>query len=158
MESGEALTRIARFDIDGNPRQKGDFPAYSTIYQWGDPDNQAMVQPEFVKPFAEAKLCQHRFWIEETLEIADNPSIGYQETIEEITKQGVAFKKTRTMSADMIEHRRLRIDTRFKLAARMDPQKWAERLQGNIPPDSDPDRDVPKIVVEGGLPDDLEGK
>jgi len=55
----------------------------------------------------------------------------------------------------MLHHRVLKIDTRLKVIARINPQLWMERLQQPAPDQTASSGEM-KIVIEGGLPDDDE--
>ena len=57
----------------------------------------------------------------EIVEISDTQQIG---TVETSKEWGVEIK-----TADMVEHRRLRIDARKWVIARMNPRKYGEKLE-----------------------------
>lgn len=156
VSNGETLVRVCRVDIHGKPRELKTFPSFYTVRDWADPAD-SRYRPEFGPRFARARLHQMALWIEETIDIADNIELGIEEYFEEVERLGIAQGKntkertTRRLQKDMTSHRALRIETRFKAAARLNPQMWAERLQsaGEIP-----NSENSRIVVVGGLPDD----
>ena len=63
--------------------------------------------------------------IDEIVEIADTPEFG----IKKVTKADGSVEQT---EADMIEHRRLRIDTRKWAAAKMAPKKYGEKSIADV--------------------------
>ena len=74
--------------------------------------------------------------IDEIVEIADTPEFG----IKKVTKADGSVEQT---EADMIEHRRLRIDTR-KWAARKD---GAEEIRGEITADVNVNMSLEELVL-----------
>ena len=149
---GETLVRICKFDLDGNPREKGSFPNHATVYDWADPKEGA-YRPDFGPNFARARLAQQRNWIESTVDVARNVEPGIEEVIEHSARLGVSIKRSRK---DMLGHRALQIETLHKAAARLNPALWAERLQQAAPPAQDPTDAAPRLIIKGGLPDDPE--
>jgi hypothetical protein len=147
LEGGETLTRICKFTEWGEPRERGTFPTYGTVLHWGDETHEHHV-PVFTQRFARARVDGHRHMVEDCIDIADTQDIGIEEVVEHSAKNGMSLKRARK---DMLHHRNLRIHTRLQVIARMDPQRWAERLQQPKVADSGGDDNV--IIVEGGLPD-----
>jgi len=76
--------------------------------------------PENIHRYARAKEKQIDLMAERIIEIADTPQEGI--TITE-KPNGVEISK-----GDMIQHRRLQIDTRKWLMAKLVPKKYGERL------------------------------
>ena len=147
---GETLVSICKFDVWGNPRIRGEFPNHATVYDWGDPAAPHHI-PSFVTRFARAKQAQHRNWIESTVDIARNPEPSIEEVVEHSTKHGVTIRRSRK---DALGHRALKIETLLRAAAKMDPQHWADRLQ-QVPQDAGlVDGTPPRLIIEGGLPDE----
>jgi hypothetical protein len=58
---------------------------------------------------------------EQVLEIADTPAVGIKTEADE---DGVVTKVT---TGDMIEHRRLQVDTRKWLLSKLRPEKYGDR-------------------------------
>lgn len=154
LSHGETLISICRQDRAGNYRYAdGKFPTHVMVYDWADPNDTAYI-PDFSLRFARAKLDQQRYWLEECHDIAYSPELGEEEVREMSDRNGSSIRRTRK---DMLHHRVLKIDTNLKLIARMNPALWAERLQQAAPQEQDPTREPPKLVIEGGLPDDQDG-
>jgi len=114
IESGRPLREYCR--QDGKP-------SYGTVYDWLEAD--AKASGEESSRFARARDIGERQLIEECLEIADTPQVG-----EIVTEKpdGIEIKR-----ADMLEHRKLRIDTRLKLLAKWNPKKYGDRLGLSTP-------------------------
>lgn len=105
ISNGEPLRQICRDD---------GMPAWRTVYEW------QKANTEFYARIAHAREMGEEAIAQECLLIADNPQIG-QKTISKAT--GIEITE-----ADMIEHRRLQIDTRLKLLAKWNPRKWGEKM------------------------------
>lgn len=99
-------------------RQSGN-PHYTTIYDWMDQD------AEFSLRIARARLVGEEVMHQECLEIADNPQSGVI-----VTEKPDGTTETKT--ADMLEHRKLRIDTRLKLLAKWNPKKYGDKAELNL--------------------------
>ena len=71
-----------------------------------------------------ARSCEHRaqLWAEQMMEIADNPQIG-------ITRTEKGDGTVEVKHGDMIDHRRLRIDSRKWMMARILPKKYGDKVQ-----------------------------
>lgn len=106
IESGKTLRAYCR--------QAGK-PSYGTVYDWLENDAPATSR------FAHARDIGEQQILQECLEIADNTQVG-----EIITEKpdGIEVKR-----ADMIEHRKLRIDTRLKLLAKWNPKKYGDNAK-----------------------------
>lgn len=147
MCHGETLIQICKKERNGRLRVKGEFPSYHTVQDWADPTYPYCI-PHFTARFASARLRQQYYWAEECIDIANEPEAGYEEIVEHSEKNGVTIRRARK---DMLHHRALKIDTRLKILSKINPTMWAERLQQLAPADNSAQ---PKLVVEGGLPDD----
>lgn len=88
-------------------------PANSTIFRWLADDE------DFREQYARAREMQAERLFEEILEIADTPELGVKTT----TK---ADGTVELVEADMIEHRRLRVDARKWAASKLLPRKYGE--------------------------------
>jgi hypothetical protein len=151
---GHTLVSICRQDVNGNDRIAGTFPSVRTVYDWGDGQDgprSSRAAPDFPARFARAKLTQQRVWLEETVDIANTPDVGVEEVREHSEKNGLSLRRA---YKDMTAHRAMKIRTRLEVIARMNPQLWAERLQQAAPQEQDPSAAAPRLIVEGGLPDD----
>jgi len=107
IESGKTLRAYCR--------QEGK-PSYGTVYDWLEADAEQNSRFAHAREIGEAQIAQ------ECLEIADNTQLGV-----------IVIEKpdgtTETKRADMIEHRKLRIETRLKLLAKWNPKKYGDRVQ-----------------------------
>jgi hypothetical protein len=106
ISEGQTIREWCR--IPGNP-------VYSTVYEWIDKD------AEFATRIARAREIGEELISQECLLIADTPEPG------QITTEK-ADGTTEVKVADMLEHRKLRIDTRLKLLAKWNPKKFGDRL------------------------------
>lgn len=149
MSNGQTLTSICRKDEEGNIRLPKTFPSFSTVHDWIAPEDTSH-RPDFTRRFARARLDQQRVWAEEIVDIANEPEMGIEEYAQKSEKDGISVRRIRK---DMLAHRALKIDTRLKALARLNPQLWAERLQVPVAKDN-PDGEAPRLIIEGGLPDD----
>lgn len=103
-------------------RQEG-MPHYSTVYDWMDKD------ADFAQRIARARLIGEEVIHQECLSIADNTQSGVI-----VTEKPDGSTETKT--SDMLEHRKLRIDTRLKLLAKWNPKKYGDSTSLKV---SDPD-------------------
>lgn len=106
LSEGEPLRQICRDDR---------MPAWRTVYDWlaKDPDLSAQV--------VRAREAGYDAMAEELLEISDTLHFG--ET------QVMGDKNSTTTVADMLGHRKLRIETRLKLLACWNPAKYGNKVQ-----------------------------
>lgn len=100
-----------------------EFPSSGLVYQWLNPEHEK-YDAEFATNYAYAREVRAEKVFEEMLEIADTPKTG--ETVK-IDPDGI----TRTKS-DMIQHRRLQIETRQWMLARMMPKKYGNKLETTL--------------------------
>jgi hypothetical protein len=92
--------------------EKG-MPAQSTVFLW------LTEHDDFAKRYAHSRDAQADVLFDEMLHIADTPLNG----VKTVTKpNGVE-----TVEGDMIEHRRLQIDARRWIIARLAPKKYGEK-------------------------------
>ena len=129
MEQSQIKDQIIDWIAEGNTlrefcRQSG-MPHYSTIYDW------LKVDEEFALRFARAREIGEEVIHQECLAIADTPQVGVITT----DRDGIIETKT----ADMIEHRKLRIHTRLQLLAKWNPKKYGDKVQQEVSgPDGGP--------------------
>lgn len=88
----------------------------SLIYKW------AQQNESFRERYARARADQARVLAEEIAEIADKTQFG-----ETITLKADGTQEIKT--GDMIEHRKLRIEARKWLAAKLLPKVYGDKLQ-----------------------------
>jgi hypothetical protein len=111
IESGKTLRSYCR--------QPGK-PSYGTVYDWLEQDAAQNSRFARARDLGEAQILQ------ECLEIADNTQIG-----QIVTVKGDGSEEIKT--ADMLEHRKLRIETRLKLLAKWNPKKYGDKTPGDSP-------------------------
>ena len=125
IASGEALVRICR---------EAAMPGITTVYRW------LLEREPFRNMYVRAREDPADTLADEIQAIADEPMLG-----ERVTVKGKGKKRTReVVTGDMIEHRRLRVEARKWIAAKLKPRVYAERqtLQN---PDGSPINCVPVI-------------
>lgn len=113
IESGKTLRAYCR--------QEGK-PSYGLVYDWLEADAKTSDKTESSR-FARARDLGEQQIMQECLEIADTQQIG---EIVTLRPEGKEVKRI-----DMIEHRKLRIETRLKLLAKWNPRKYGERVDLN---------------------------
>ena len=99
----------------------------STFLRWVSEDEKLAEQ------YARAMQVRADTHFSEIVEISDTQQIG---TVETAKEWGVETK-----TADMVEHRRLRIDARKWVIARMNPRKYGDKLE------LAGDKDAPLTIV-----------
>ncbi len=93
--------------------EREDFPEHSTFYRW-------MLNHEELRTlYAQARDAQLQILADEIQEIADEPQSG-----EVITIKG---DEREVKISDMLEHRKLRIDSRKWLLSKLAPKKYGEK-------------------------------
>lgn len=116
LASGEPLAKICR--DPGMPKPR-------TVRDW-------IAQKENVSAAIAHAREEGEDWLAaECLIIADTPMPGVIEK-EELVGGVLAVTERRT--EDMLQHRKLQIDTRLKLLAKWNPKKWGENvnLSGHV--------------------------
>lgn len=107
----------------------------STFLRWVSEDEKLAEQ------YARAIQVRADTHFSEIVEISDTQQIGTVETSKEWG--------TETKTADMVEHRRLRIDARKWVIARMNPRKYGDKLELA----GDKDAPLTVVVKKYALPD-----
>ena len=90
-------------------------PDYKTVMRWVDAD------PDYCQRYARAKQQGLEAMAEDILHIANTPQMGVIRTVK---ADGGIEEKT----VDMIEHRRLQVDARKWILAKLAPKKYGEKL------------------------------
>lgn len=108
LSDGESLRAIC---------ETKDFPAESTVRAWALDDVGG-----FAAQYARARELGYERLAEEILAIADTPLAGIKTKIND---KG----ETETTEADMIEHRRLQVDTRKWMLSKMLPKRFGDKLE-----------------------------
>lgn len=99
-------------------RQDG-FPAWRTVYDWMGRDE------ELSAAIARARDIGYDALAEQCLDIADNFHIG-EELSESTDDKGAVTTTVKTI--DMLQHRKLQIETRLKLLAKFHPTKYGDKV------------------------------
>ena len=109
----EILSRIAEGEyLRAICREEG-MPSWRTIYLWLEQDEELSAR------FARARDIGGDAIFEETLMIADNPHYGH--------KSVESDKGAYVTTEDMLGHRKLQIETRFKMLSKWNPKKYGDR-------------------------------
>jgi hypothetical protein len=98
--------------------EREDMPARSTVFLW------LQEHKAFLDQYARAREAQADYWAEQIIEISDTPLDG-QKT--EVSETG-----TKTVTEDMLGHRRLQVDTRKWLMARLAPKKYGDKITQEV--------------------------
>ena len=130
LADGTSLRAICR--LDG-------MPSTSTVCKW------LSLRSTFAEQYTRAREAQADALFDEILDIADTHERGEKRT----TKADGAVE---TVEADMIEHRKLRIDARKWMAGKLRPKKYGDKtLIGNDPdnplPAPSTDTDLARLIV-----------
>ena len=95
-----------------------DMPSQATVYNW------LRSKPQFLESYTRAREDLLEHWANEIIDIADTSAIGMKTVT---TTEGVKVT-VQVSEADMIEHRRLQIESRKWLLAKLAPKKYGDRL------------------------------
>lgn len=102
-------------------------PDESTVRAWALDNVQG-----FYPQYARARVIQAERWADEILEIANTPLPGVTVTTK-MSKDGNMYDETRR--SDMIEHRRLQVDSRKWLLSKVLPKVYGDKLTADIKAD-----------------------
>lgn len=130
LADGQSLREICRDE---------GMPDKATVFRWLAADE------AFRDQYAHAREAQAETLFEEIVTIADTQALGVKRTI----KPDGAVE---TVEADMIEHRRLRVDARKWVVARLAPKKYGDKLTHASDPEN-PMTLTPVINVTIGKPE-----
>lgn len=109
LAEGRSLRSICRED---------DMPSIGTFLRWVD------ERPELADHYARARALCIDALAEDILDIADTPQMG-QKSVSKATGLEIT-------EGDMIEHRRLQVDARKWLLAKMAPKKYGDKVEQTI--------------------------
>lgn len=109
LAEGRSLRSICRED---------DMPSIGTFLRRVD------EQPELAEHYARARALCIDALAEDILDIADTPQMG-QKSVSKATGLEIT-------EGDMIEHRRLQVDARKWLLAKMAPKKYGDKVEQTI--------------------------
>lgn len=122
--------------------------AYATARRWEDDI------PEHAANSARAREIGYRALSEECLRIADTPVVGIKKTTKPLTTRNSDGDIVPTgefleevTEADMIEHRRLQIDTRMRLLGKWAPKVYGDKLAVGGDPDAPPIKSESTVTV-----------
>jgi ethanolamine ammonia-lyase small subunit len=104
LTEGEPLRQICRDEH---------IPAWRTIYSWLAADKDLSAR------FAHARDLGMDAIFEDALAIADNPLYGFKTTESD--------KGSYVTREDMLGHRKLQIETRFKMLSKWNPKKYGDK-------------------------------
>lgn len=111
LAEGESLNAICKTE---------GLPAESTVRAWALDDIEG-----FAANYARARSIGYEKLAEELLEIADTPQTGVIRTVKPDGTEEVKH-------ADMIEHRRLRVDSRKWMLSKMLPKVYGDKLDMSV--------------------------
>ena len=94
-------------------------PSVSSVSRW------KKAHPEFRASFRVARKVGFDAIAADALRIADTPKVGRRVEID-------AEGKQRVIKEDMLGHRRLQVETRLKLLAKWDPERYGDRLRQEV--------------------------
>lgn len=104
-------------------------PAPRTVIDWENANTEVAASIARAREMGEFALA------EECLAIADTPKEGWSEKYEKVTIPNPddpelpdveEFRLTERKVEDMLQHRKLQIETRLKLLAKFNPRKWGD--------------------------------
>lgn len=159
LSEGETLVSICKYDRDGNAREPRTFPSFAAVHDWADPKDRRYV-PSFGPRFARARLDQQRYLLEEIVDLSRGQEMALEESIEdEIAfapdgSEVVVARKRKRSRKDEIRRTNMRIQTNINFLSRINPQLWEARLQQPAPAPETTANEAPRMIIEGGLPDD----
>jgi hypothetical protein len=109
MAEGRGLRDVLRDD---------GMPSIGTFLRW------VSERPELAEQYAHARALCLDAMAEDIIDIADTPEIG-KKTVSKATGLEIT-------EGDMVEHRRLRIESRKWLLAKMAPKKYGDKVQTEL--------------------------
>lgn len=124
LSRGEPLAAICRDE---------GMPSDDTVRNWMERDD---VGADVSRAIARAREAGEDWLAAECLQIADTPVMGVVEKYEQVEIANPddpdlpavkEFQITERKVGDMLDHRKLQIDTRLKLLAKWNPKKWGDR-------------------------------
>ena len=109
LADGESLRSVCRDES---------MPSKSTVFRWLA--QESPFRDAFRDQYALAREAQADSLADDIIDIADTPVLGVKT---KTTAQGIE-----TTEGDMIEHRRLQVDARKWVAAKLKPKKYGDRV------------------------------
>lgn len=138
LRDGWSLTKIARLP---------NFPARHVISGWVVDDD---AGDDFASRYTRARKEGWEVWADEIKDISDEQNLG-EITVEKVgtDPRGNPTRTTETKTVDMIEHRRLQVDTRKWVLAKMLPKIYGDKVTQEITgPDGGPVVAATRVQVQ----------
>lgn len=101
----------------------GEFPSKTTVYGWLQKTHNHFDQ-NFLDDYERAREIRADHLFEKMLDIANTPELG---EIRKINDDGIEITQS-----DMIQHRRLQVDTHKWVLSRMKPKKYGDKIETTI--------------------------
>lgn len=140
MAEGATLVEICR--EEGMPKPM-------TVSGWTD------QHPNFNLAYARARALQLEAWGAEARQYANSPQTGLEVEMTETTDmEGRTYVSKKVRRQEMLGHRRLQVDTLVRLIGAVQHNEMV-RLAKYKAEGSGDDTGESKIVIEGGLPEDV---
>lgn len=109
-------------------KQKG-MPGMTTVFMWLSLSNKELWADDFREQYARAKQESADMMAEEILDISNTPLKGKVVVTRTTTdKEGKSVTVTEEREDDMLGHRRLQVDTRKFLMAKMKPKIYGDKM------------------------------
>jgi hypothetical protein len=116
IAAGAGLRRICK---------RSGMPDPSTVYRW-------LLHPErddFREQYTRAREHQADTHADEIVHLSDTPKLGVSTSTKTTRIGDVEVSETTTKRGDMLGHRRLQVDSRKWIAAKLRPKKYGDRLE-----------------------------
>lgn len=121
MAEGQSLRSVLREDR---------MPSIGTFLRW------VSERPDLAEQYGHARALCLDAMAEDIIDIADTPQIG-QKSVSKATGLEIT-------EGDMVEHRRLRIESRKWLLAKVAPKKYGDKIENTI---QGPDGKAVRIIA-----------
>lgn len=108
ISKGESIVKIC---------SSPDMPNPSSVYKW------LAAFPAFAESYAHARERQADYYFEQMVDIATTPFIG------ETSEYDGDANLVKVTTKDMIEHRRLQIETLKWVSSKLRPKKYGDKLE-----------------------------
>ena len=122
--------------------QDDSFPSARTVHLWLN------QHPEFLQSYLRARERQAALLMDESLEIADDASSDTK------TLKRADGTEYEVCDSEWISRSKLRVDTRMRMAGKLDPKKWGERqtLEHTDPAGGSPFAALMEAIANDGRP------
>lgn len=109
-------------------------PCVATVFNW------FRSYPKFLEQYVRAKEESADALVDDMLHIADTPQHGVKT---KTTEKGIEI-----VEGDMVEHRRLQVDTRKWIAAKLKPKKYGDKVDHNVTGNMTISWPLPKTLLD----------